>query len=184
MTKSVRLSPDGGKLEELARLREQLAAAKAVELSAGEGLASDVPELERRVKAVMAAALTSGPVYTFRKLTRREKADITREFPPTVEQWEHYREKAKAYPGYVLPAPEFDQVSAAPKVISVAAVDPPLTLEQATALWDDSSDSDAVLLWHGAWVDSDTVRPISGIGIDETANTGPVSTSPVNTESL
>ena len=184
MTRSVRLSPDSDKVEALVRLREKLAAAKAAELADGQGLASDVPELERQIKQAEADALASGPVYTFRRLTRREKADITRDLPPTPQQWERYREKAKAYPGYVLDAPEFDMVSAAPLVISKAAVDPPLTLEQAGVLWDESSDTDAALLWQTAWADSDNVHPIYGTGTDMTPTSGPESTMPVNGESL
>ena len=184
MTKSVRLSPDSEQIKQLVRLRAQLAEAKAAELTDGQGLASVVPDLERQVKAAEAEALSSGPVYEFRRLTRREKADIIRQFPPTADQWARYREKAKAYPGYVLDAPEFDMLSAAPSVLATAAVDPPLTLEEAVELWDETSDSDAALLWKTAWDDGDTSRPTSGTGTDMTPTSGPESTTPLNGESL
>lgn len=183
MTRKVRLSPDSGKVQELVRLREQLAQAKSAELRDGQGLASQVPELERQVRMAEEAALTSGPIYNFRRLTRREKADITRNFPPTPQQWERYREKAKAYPGYILDAPEFDMVAAAPQVLSTSAVDPPLTLEQAAELWDTVSDNDAAALWMAAWDDGENLRPTSGTGTDTTATSGPASTTPANEES-
>jgi hypothetical protein len=178
----VRLSPKRDNLEELGRLRERLAAAKLADISQGESLSSETPELERQVKTAEATASASGPTYNFRQLTRREKAEIVRKYPPTAEQWERYREKAKAYPGYILDAPEFDMVAAAPEVLALGATDPPLTLEQATQLWDDCSDNDAASLWQAAWVD-DVGPPIFGTGTDMTPRSGPESTTAQNGES-
>jgi hypothetical protein len=175
----VRLSPKRNKVEELLRLRERLSVAK---LADDDSLASEVPELERQVKKVEAEAMASGPTYNFRQLTRREKAEIVRKYPPTSEQWQRYREKAKAYPGYILDAPEFDMTSAAPEVLALGATDPPLTLDEATKLWDDSSDNDAASLWQAAWVDA-TGPPIFGTGTDMTPPSGPESTTPPNGES-
>lgn len=183
MTRRARLAPDPEKVEELLQLRERLAAAKVADRLAGDALNSTAPDLERQVKELEAAVLQTAPVYLFRQLSRREKADIVRKYPPNVEQWQRYREKVKAYPGYILDAPEFDMVASAPEVLHLAATDPTLTLTEAEQLWDEVSDSDAATLWQAAWED-DKAPPFYGTGTDTTRSSGPDSTTPASTESL
>lgn len=183
-TRQARLVLDGEQAAEVDRLRIRLKAAKARDGLNGDSLQAEAPELARRLAELEAEVEASAQTFTFKAIGRRKLEDITRAFPPSQAQWDRFREAAKS--SLTASPPEFDMNAAAAAILSAASVDPPLTVDEAQRLWDELSDGEAAVLWRAAWgvQMQATSRPTSGIGIDETANTGPVSTSPVNTESL
>lgn len=183
-TRQARLVLDGDRSAEVANLRQRLQAAKIRDGLNGDSLGAEAPELARRLAELEAEVEASAQTFTFKAVGRRKLEDITRAFPPSNAQWERFREAAKS--SLAANPPEFDQNAAAAAILSAASVDPVLTVDEAQRLWDELSDGEAAVLWRAAWgvQMQATSRPIFGTGTDETANTGPVSTTPVNTESL
>lgn len=183
-TRTARLVLDGEKAAELAGLRARLNTAKVRDRLNGGSLDAESPELERRIAELETEMESTAATFTFKAVGRRRLDEITNRFPPSQEQWERFRDSAKVNP-FVSP-PEFDMYAAAPEVLAAAAVSPTMTVEEAQLLWDELSDGEAGALWTAAWgVQMEaTSRPTFGTGIDETANTGPGSTTPLNGESL
>lgn len=183
-TRTARLVLDGDKAAELAGLRARLNTAKVRDRLNGGSLDAESPELERRIAELEAEMESAAATFTFKAVGRRKLDEITNRFPPSQEQWERFRDSAKVNP--FVSVPEFDMYAAAPEVLAAAAVSPTMTVEEARRLWDELSDGEAAELWKAAWGAQmeATSRPTFGTGIDETANTGPGSTTPPNGESL
>ena len=183
-TRQARLVLDGDRSAEIAQLRSRLQAAKVRDGLNGDSLQAEAPELSRRLAELEAEVEASAQTFTFKAVGRRKLEDITRAFPPSAAQWERFREAAKS--SLTASPPEFDMNAAAAAVLSAASVDPVLSVDEAQRLWDELSDGEAAVLWRAAWgvQMQATSRPTFGTGTDETANTGPVSTSPANVESL
>ena len=154
-TKSIRLILDGKSTDELEAARAELRTAKQLDKEAEEkgsetlSTASLVPDAERRYKEIEAKILDDSTVFHFKAIGRKKLAKIRAEHPPSEEQWATYRERAKANP--LVQPPTFDSDGIAPELIEAALVDPKLTLEEATELWDELSDGEAAQLYDAAW---------------------------------
>lgn len=170
-TKSIRLILDGTATEELERARVELASAKRMDEKAEAegsetlGTASLLPDAERRYKEIEAEILDGAAIFVFKAIGRKVLERIRSEHPPTPDQWEIYRERAKANP--LVQPPTFDPDGIAPQLIEAALVDPELNLEEATELWDELSDGEAAQIYDAAWevsMEAATI-PLSATGI-------------------
>jgi hypothetical protein len=167
--KSIRLILDGTAENELERVRTELSNAKRLDKEA-EGMetlssASLVPDAEERYKEIEAGILEGAVVFTFKAVGRKTLETIRAEHPPTEDQWEIYRERSKANP--LVQPPTFDPDGIAPQLIQAALVDPELSLEEATQLWDELSDGEAAQIYDAAWEVSMEAAsiPLSATGI-------------------
>lgn len=153
--KTIRLILDGATTDELERARTELRDARRLDKEAEEkgsetlSTASLVPDAERTYKEIEAKVLDESAVFHFKAISRKKLAKIRAEWPPTEEQWEIYRERAKANP--LVQPPSFDSDGIAPQLIEAAMVDPNLTLEEATELWNELSDGEAAQIYDAAW---------------------------------
>ncbi len=170
-TKSIRLILDGDATDELERARAELNEAKRLDKETEEkgsgtlATGSLTPDAERQFKEIEAGILEDATVFTFKAIGRKKLEKIRGEHPPTPEQWEIYRERSKANP--LVQPPTFDPDGIAPELIEAALVDPELTLEEATELWDELSDGEAAQIYDAAWevsMEAATI-PLSATGI-------------------
>lgn len=135
----------------------------------GQGLGSQVPELEEAWREAEAAADEAAVSFTFRAVGRRRLADLVAECPPTAEQLERWKERVRTSPVLATAAPEFDYERFAPRLIAASLVEPAAAPGEVLELWDaEDGWSDAVWaeLWKAAWeVNQEAAtRPTSGTG--------------------
>jgi len=149
--KSVRLVLDGQSHAELELARNELKNLRLRERVDGkdETLASQIPGLERKIQELEADLITNAPLFTFQAIGRRKLDEIRSEHPPTEEQWDLYRERSKVNP--MVNAPSFDPQGLAPKLLAASALDPPMSIEEASELWDSLSDGESAQLYEAAW---------------------------------
>ncbi len=154
-SKTIRLLLDGAAQDELERARTELRNAKRLDKEADESgtgtlaTASLVPDAEKRYAEIEGSILEDSAIFTFKAVSRRKLREIREEHPPTAEQWDIYRERAKANP--LVQPPTFDPDGIAPQLIEAALVEPELTLEEATELWDELSDGEAAQIYDASW---------------------------------
>jgi hypothetical protein len=187
--RTVRILMDGSLASELDRARQAVRRQQKVESADDPGLATKVPDLEAKVKAVEEAADQATVEVTVRAVPGDKFDALKLAHPPTEAQWGSYREQAKASPLFAA-APEFDPDGLAPSLIALSVV----AVDGEPVEW---SESDGVELWStlhdGARADLLTAawevnaqgssRPFSGTGSDTTPNSGPESNMQQNTES-
>lgn len=170
-TKSIRLILDGAATDELERARAELTNAKREDKETedeGTGTlatGSLTPDAERRYKEIEAKILEDAQIFTFKAIGRKKLSRIRAEHPPSAEQWTIYKERSKANP--LVQPPTFDPDGIAPQLIEAALVDPELSLEEATELWDELSDGEAAQIYDAAWevcMEAATI-PLSATGI-------------------
>lgn len=179
----VRINFDGDLADQIEALEERLRAARRRELLEGEGLSSDVPELERQLSMLRARLDEDAEEFTFQALGRARFKEILATHPPTEAQWEQHREAAKSNP--FLAAPECDYEAVAPILIAECCISHDFTVEGAAKLWDELSDAEASKLFEAAWAVNQkaSIRPTFGTGTDTTPSSGPGSTTPPSGES-
>lgn len=180
---TVRLLLDGTLADQIEAARHQLKVAKAADQVDPRGLASRAAPLEVRLAELRLEAEEASTAFTFEALGRVRFQELKREYPPTEEQWERYRERVKA--AWWAPAPEFEELTFAPALIATCCVDPAMTIEDAQALWDELSDGEAAALYAAALAVNEEVtsRPFSGTDTVTTPSSGPDSTTQQNGES-
>lgn len=183
LERRVRLLLDGSVNAELEDLRREIRQQKTREVLNPQGLATTVPELERRLNELTLKADEAAAIFTFRAIARVQLEELKRTYPPTEDQWERYREQVKA--NIFSQAPEFDWTELAPALISACCVDPAMNAQDAANLWDQLSDGEAAELFAAAWsVNAQTTsRPFYGTGTVTTPTSGPDSTTAQNGES-
>lgn len=189
--RTVRILLDGSLAAELDKLADELDRTRRKELRDPQGLATKVPAVEAKLADLRDRADAATVEVTVRAMSGEQFDDLRRRFPPTEEQWESYKNQAKASPLFAPQPPEVDVLGMAPELIglSLAAVDGQLvepSAEEGYKLWAVLHDGARGDLYGAAWeVNGQTsTRPFSETGTDTTSSTGQESTTPANTESL
>ncbi|MDP9144531.1 MAG: hypothetical protein M3N43_07520 [Actinomycetota bacterium] len=183
LEKRVRLLLDGTANAELEDLRRQIKVTKTREAVNSPGLATKVPELERRLTELALQAEEASAEFTFQAISRAALEELKRKHPPTAGQWERYREQVRA--NMFVQAPDFDWSGLAPALLAACATQPTMTVDEAARLWDELSDGEAAQLFEAAWSvnEQTSSRPFSGTDTAMTPNSGPDSTTPQSEES-
>lgn len=187
--RTVRILLDGSLASELDRARRNVKTQETKEKRNPQGLATSVPALEEKVAELEAQAEEATVDVTLQAIPGVQFDQLKLAHPPTEEQWEYYREQAKASPMFARP-PEFDPEGLAPKLIglSIVAVDgDPVEWSEADGkeLWETLHDGARADLLEAAWQVNGQRgnRPFSGTGSDATPNSGPESNTQSSGES-
>lgn len=185
--KTVRINLDGHLAARIDELRESHRA--AVEQEKGqEGLDSRAGEIAQELMELRATQRDSMTEFTFTAIGGEALDELIREHPPTETQWARFREVSKSSPW--AQAPDFDAETIAPHLVSqsLSQIDGEATdwtPEDAERFWKTIHEGARADLLEAAWAVNQrrNARPTYGTGTDETPNTGPGSTTPLNGES-
>lgn len=187
--KTVYLLLDGSLITELDRLQEERRQLVRQEAIQSPGLASKIPALDRQLHELEDKAQEATVAVTLRAIPGARFDQLKLAYPPTEEQWEAYRERAKAMPLFTG-APEVDSLGMAPALIglSVVAVDgEPVEWDESDGeeLWATLHDGVRADLLAAAWEvnGQSSNRPFFETGTDTTQNSGHESITQQNEES-
>lgn len=188
--RTVSLLLDGSLAAEVHRLEETRRKLIRQEAVNSPGLASKVPAVDKALSILETKIDDATVAVTVRAISGARFDALKLAHPPTEEQWESYKERAKAVPLFAA-APEVDALGMAPALIglSVVAVDgEPVEWDESdgAALWSTLHDGARGDLLEAAWEvnGQSSSRPFSVTGTDTTPNSGHESTMQQNEESL
>lgn len=145
-TASKRLVTDGRILGEIDQLRDTLRMAKIAERSNSQGLADEVPRLERQLEELALRAAEESILITVEALAGEVFDDLVRRHPPTAAQLDRYREQAKATPWIQMP--EMDPQSMGPELLSACLIAPDWTAGETEKFWRERSKGEQNQLWN------------------------------------
>jgi hypothetical protein len=182
-TASRRLLQDGELLSEIEATRHTLQLARIAEKTNPQGLASEVPRLERSLEEMTERAAREAVLFVCQTIPADDFDDIARRHPPTPEELERWREQAKVNPFASMP--EFNVASMGPDLLEACLVEPDWGSERIGEWWRDASKGERNQLWNLALsvqVEGADV-PFSAAAIGTTDDGGEPSSSPASGES-
>ncbi len=165
---------DGEASQRIDTLREEIRLAERQDMR--ENRNPVAPGLKDKLREMVDAAKKSQAVFVFKSIGRVEWDNLVITHPPTEENKEI--EKTAAWNLDTFP----------PALIALSCQDPVMTLEQATALWenDDWSGNELTRLFSTAWAvnQEQPSIPFDRLGIELMETTEPNSDGAVTEESL
>lgn len=129
-------------------------AAEALERARLTGKAT--PELEQATATARAALEAETVTLRFRSIGRKAYDALVRDCPPTDEDKAEAKEKGE-------PEPLYDVGTFAPALIAASCVEPTLTAEQVTELWDEWNTAEIMPCWMAA-LEVNTQRRVVDLG--------------------
>lgn len=182
-TASKRFVSDGAVLGEIDQVRETLRVAKLTEISNSQGLASEVPRLERQLVELAEQAANEAVTFTVQALPGETFDEIKRQHPPTEEQLDRYRTQAKVVPWADMP--EMNPATMGPELLVACLIEPDWTPEEVRGYWAELSKGQQNQLWNLALdVQTDGADlPFYAAATGTTVGGGEPSTTPANGES-
>jgi predicted transcriptional regulator len=139
-TASKRLVQDGALLSEIEETRHLLQLARRAEARNPQGLASEVPRLERQLSELAERAATEAALFVVEAIPADTFDDIKRQHPPTSQDLERWREQAKANP--FAPMPEWNYRTMGPDLLEACLVEPGWSRAEIAEWWREASEGE------------------------------------------
>lgn len=145
-TASKRLVQDGALLSEIEETRHLLQLARRAEARNPQGLASEVPRLERQLSELAERAATEAALFVVEAIPADDFDEIVRRHPPTAQDLERWREQAKANP--FAPMPEWNDRSMGPDLLEACLVEPKWSRSELDEWWREASVGERNQIWN------------------------------------
>lgn len=139
-TASKRLVQDGALLSEIEETRHLLHLARKAEARNPQGLASEVPRLERQLSELAERAATEAALFVCQAIPADDFDEIKRQHPPTPPDLERWREQAKVNP--FAPMPEWNYRTMGPDLLEACLVEPEWSRAEIEEWWREASEGE------------------------------------------
>jgi hypothetical protein len=136
-TASKRLVQDGALLSEIEETRHLLQMARRAEARNPQGLASEVPRLERQLSELAERAAAEAALFVVEAIPADDFDEITRKHPPSSQDLERWREQAKVNP--FAPMPEWNDRTMGPDLLEACLKSPEWSRAEIDEWWREAS---------------------------------------------
>lgn len=179
-TASKRLVQDGALLSEIEETRHLLQLARRSEVHNPQGLASEVPRLERKLSELAERAAAEAALFVVTAIPADDFDEVKRQHPPTSQDLERWREQARVNP--FAPMPEWNYRTMGPDLLEACLVEPDWSRTEVEEWWREASEGERNQIFNlavGVQTEGADV-PFYEAATATTGAGGAPSTSPVN----